>query len=180
MSMALKYEEIKFCPRCGHLLEEKEIHGRERKYCPACGFVFFRDPKVGASVLVEHDNKILLVKRGIQPNKGKWCLPGGFVEFDESPENAAIRECKEETNLDVKIEKLLGIYPYINDLRGPGILIAYKVKIIGDVKELKPGDDAEVARFFSPYELPPMEEIAFRTNREIILNWAKEKKGEKG
>ncbi len=179
MSMALKDEEIRFCPRCGHQLEEKTIHGRKRKYCPACGFVFFRDPKVGASVVVEHEGKILLVKRGILPFKGKWCLPGGFVEFDEGPEEAAIRECKEETNLEVQIEKLLGVYPYLNDIRGPGILIAYKVKIIGDVNDLKAGDDAASARFFAPDELPSMEKIAFRTNREIIAEWLKEKKHEK-
>ncbi len=179
MSIALKDEEIKFCPRCGHQLEEKEIHGRIRKFCPSCGFVFFRDPKVGASVVLEHNGKLLLVRRGINPHKGKWCLPGGFVEFDESPEKAAIRECKEETNLDVKIERLFGIYPYINDIRGPGILIAYKVKVIGGIKGLKAGDDAESARFFSPVELPPMEEIAFRTNRDIIKKWLKETKYEK-
>ncbi len=179
MSIGLKDEEIKFCPRCGYRLKEKEIHGRKRKYCPSCGFVFFRDPKVGASVLVEHEGKILLVQRGIEPHKGKWCLPGGFVEFDESPEKAAIRECKEETNLDVKILSLLGIYPYLNDMRGPGILIAYRVEITGNINELKPGDDAIVAKFFSPEELPPTEKIAFRTNREIIDKWLKEKKEKK-
>jgi len=179
MGVALKDEEIKFCPRCGHTLEKKKIHGRIRKFCPSCGFVYFRDPKVGASVVLEYKGKLLLVRRGINPHKGKWCLPGGFVEFDENPEKAAIRECKEETNLDVQIDKLFGIYSYINDIRGPGILISYKVKVIGGIEKLKAGDDAEIAQFFSPSELPSMKDIAFRTNREIIEKWLKERRYEK-
>ena len=82
-------------------------------------------------------------------------------------------------NLDIKIDHLLGIYPYINDMRGPGILIAYKVKIIGKIEDLQPGDDANETYLFSPEELPPMEEIAFRTNREIIISWLREKKIDK-
>ena len=176
MSNKLRYEDIQFCPKCGHKLKEKFIHGRKRKYCPSCNFVYYQDPKVGAGVVVEERGKILLVRRGREPYIGKWCLPGGFVEYDEGPEQAAIRECKEETNLDVEIDKLIGIFPYLNDMRGPGILIAYKVKIIGNSKNLNPGDDADEVRFFSIDELPPMEKIAFRTNREIINSWIKEKK----
>lgn len=163
----------RFCPYCAGKLEYREVFGRERLYCPACGNVVFREPKVGAGVVVERDGKVLLVKRNVPPEKGKWGLPAGFMEWDESPEEAARRECLEETGLEVEITGLYGVYHYTHDYRGPGIIILYRAKITGG--SLKPGDDAEEARFFGPDELPT--EIAFRTNRMALARWREEVKG---
>lgn len=159
--------EMNYCPRCAHPLTDKFLFGRMRRVCPGCGFIFFRDPKVATGVLVEQEGKVLLVRRAVEPKQGWWCIPSGFIEYDESPEEAAIRECKEESGLDVCVTGLLGVYHYRSDFRGPGILIVYRAEVVGG--ELRPGDDASEARFFGPAELP--REIAFDSNREALRRW---------
>jgi 8-oxo-dGTP diphosphatase len=159
--------EMNYCPRCAHPLEDRFLFGRTRRVCPGCGFIFFRDHKVATGVLVEQDGRVLLVRRAVDPKRGWWCIPSGFVEYDEVPEEAAIRECKEETGLDVRLIGLLDVYHYRSDFRGSGILIVYRAEVVEG--ELWPGDDASEARFFSPAELP--QEIAFASNCEALRRW---------
>jgi ADP-ribose pyrophosphatase YjhB (NUDIX family) len=159
--------EMNYCPRCAHPLEDRFLFGRTRRACPGCGFIFFQDHKVATGVLVEQDGEVLLVRRAVDPKQGWWCIPSGFVEYDEAPEEAAIRECEEETGLDVRLTGLLDVYHYRSDFRGSGILIVYRAKVVGG--ELRPGDDASEARFFGPAELP--QEIAFASNREALRRW---------
>jgi len=78
--------------------------------CNACGFVFFLDPKVAVGTIVPLDGRILLVKRAIEPAYGKWVFPGGFVDRGERVEEAAIRETREESNLLVRVARLLNVY----------------------------------------------------------------------
>jgi ADP-ribose pyrophosphatase YjhB (NUDIX family) len=159
----------RYCPHCAHPLHEQWAFRRLRPVCPACGFVHFRDPKVGVSVLVEQDRQVLLVRRAIEPGLGKWCLPSGFVDWDEAPERAAARECAEETGLQVDVLGLLAAAHYTADFRGPGINLTYRARITGG--ELHPGDDADVARFFAPAELPPPETVAFASHRQALQRW---------
>ena len=92
--------ELNFCPRCGQALEDAFVFGRVRRVCPACGLVVFRDHKVAAAALVEDAaGRVLLVRRAWDPQRGYWSLPAGFVDEDESPPEAALRECREETGL---------------------------------------------------------------------------------
>jgi ADP-ribose pyrophosphatase YjhB (NUDIX family) len=160
---------MRYCPHCTYPLEERLAFGRMRLTCPACGFVHFREPKVGVSVLVEQGRRVLLVRRAIEPGLGQWCLPSGFVDWDEPPETAAIRECAEETGLAVTDLELLEAQHYTDDFRGPGINLVYQVQIASGT--LQPGDDADEARFFAPEELPPLEAIAFRNHRLILERW---------
>ncbi len=157
----------RYCPYCGAEMETRQVMGRRRGVCPACGFIHFLDPKVGAGVLVEDQGKVLLVRRAVVPAKGKWCLPSGFVEYDEDPRRAAQRECREETGLEVDVLGLLDVLPYNADSRGPGIIIFYQARITGG--RLKPGDDADAACFFGPDELP--DQIAFRSNSLVLERW---------
>ncbi|RPI47600.1 MAG: NUDIX domain-containing protein, partial [Chloroflexi bacterium] len=92
---------LRYCPHCTHPLEERLAFGRRRPACRACGFVHFREAKVGVSVLVEETGRLLLVRRAIDPGRGLWSLPSGFLDWDEAPEVAAVRECAEETGLRV-------------------------------------------------------------------------------
>ena len=119
-------QPMRYCPHCTHPLEEKLAFERLRNVCPACGFVHFRAPKVGVSVLVEDGERILLVRRAVEPGKGKWSLPSGFIEWDEPPEAAAVRECAEETGLILSDLELLDANHYTDDFRGPGISLVYR------------------------------------------------------
>ena len=162
-------QQFKYCPMCQTELENRFIHDRVRQQCPACEWIHFQDPKVGAGVLIEQDGKILLGRRGINPGKGLWCFPSGFVEIDETPEQAAIRECKEETGLDVEITGLFGIYPYVSRIKGAGILLLYRGRICGGV--LAASDDLTEAVFVGPDALPSDEAWAFASNREALQQW---------
>jgi 8-oxo-dGTP diphosphatase len=161
----------RYCPHCSHLLEERVAFGRVRPVCDACGFVHWRDPKLGVSILVEEGQRVLLVRRAVEPDKGKWCLPCGFVDWDEEPEAAAARELCEETGLAITKLELLGAGHYDDDARGPGINLTYRAQAGGG--PLQPGDDAAEARFFAPGELPPAEEIPFHSHRLVLEEWLK-------
>jgi 8-oxo-dGTP diphosphatase len=154
----------KYCPRCGAEMVNKRIDHEERKVCPVCKFVFYHNPVPAAGVVIEKDNKILLVKRKYEPYKGDWSFPAGFMEYDESPEQCAIREIKEELSVDVKLDGLFGVYSGKDDPRTHAVLIMYWAKIKGG--ELKPGDDAEEIGFFAKEEVP--QNIAFLAHRQII------------
>jgi len=164
-------KSFQYCPYCRAEMSTRPVMGRLRQICPACGFIHFLDPKVGAGVLVEQDGAVLLVKRAVVPEKGKWCLPAGFMEYDEDPQTAAVRECQEETGLDVQVVKLLTVDQYWEDTRGPGIVVFYQGCITGG--ELRPGDDASEAGFFQPDEMPA--DIAFRTHRHLLARWRDKK-----
>jgi 8-oxo-dGTP diphosphatase len=161
-------EPYVYCPRCRAELEEKLVFGRLRQVCPQCEFIHFVDPKVGAGVLAQmQDGRVVLVRRAVVPAIGSWCLPSGFVEYDEAPADAAVRECLEETGLHVRLTGLLEVSQYISEVRGPGILILYGGEVIGG--EAQAGDDASKVGFFSPDDLP--EDIAFPSNRKALARW---------
>lgn len=159
----------RYCPHCAHPLEEKEAFDRLRLTCPVCGYVHFRDPKAGVSVVVEQNGQILLVQRAIEPGQGLWGLPSGFIEWDESAEHAAIRECQEETGLTVDNLQLLEVTHYTEDFRGPGINLTFRAEVVGG--RLHPGDEALAARFFAPAELPSPGQIAFASHYRLLERW---------
>lgn len=159
--------EMNFCPCCGHELIDRFLFGRTRRKCTQCGFIFFREPKVAAGVLAVHNEQVLLIKRNADPHRGDWALPAGFVEIDEGPVQAALRELREETGLVGRISGLEGVYHLSTDPRGPIILILYRAQIEGG--ELRAADDAEAAAFFGRAELP--ENLAFASTRRALLRW---------
>jgi 8-oxo-dGTP diphosphatase len=152
--------ELNYCPHCGHVLEDREAFGHVRRFCPACDRVVFRDHKVAAGVLVEHEGKVLLVRRCAGPRQGMWTFPAGFVDFDEEPAAAAVRECHEETGLEVEVTGLLDVIAGQEHERGADIAIVYCARLVGG--ELQAGDDVDEVAFFAPSELPP---LAFRATR---------------
>ena len=93
-----------FCPRCGSKLEKRLLENRERNFCPACQAVVYENPVPATAVVVFNErHELLLVQRGQEPGKGKWCLPGGFQEMGETPEQCCLRELLEETGLDGRV-----------------------------------------------------------------------------
>ncbi len=159
-------EPIQYCSSCGTKVEERQAFGQLRPVCPSCGRVHFLDPKVGAGVLIAKDRKILLVRRSVEPEIGKWTLPAGFVEGDEDPRTTAARECLEETGLEVQILELLDVIHGREHSSGASIVIIYTAEIVGGV--LAPNDDADAAEFFTPHELPP---LAFEATSNAIELW---------
>ncbi len=143
------------------------LFGRTRRRCPACGFVFFREPKLAAEKEVEQDGRVLLVRRAVAPKPGYWCLPAGYVEYDEGPVTAAIREVREETGLIIRITGLEGVYHIHTDPRGMAVLILYCAVVEGGT--LQTGDDALEAAFFGPDELP--RRLAFASTRRALYHW---------
>ncbi len=152
---------IKYCPQCGTLVEERLFEGRPRPTCPHCHYVAFADPKVAATVLVEHAGNLLLVRRNIEPARGLWCFPGGYVDFGEDPVTAAARECYEEAGMVVTDLELL-------DVSFNGRVIAITYHAIATTDATVPGDDADLAAWFLPSELPP---IAFTSVERAIAIW---------
>ncbi len=164
--MMAEREPIQYCSSCGSKVEERQAFGQLRPVCPSCGRVHFLDPKVGAGVLIANDHKILLVRRSVEPEIGKWTLPAGFVEGDEDPKDTASRECLEETGLEVQIGELLDVIHGREHPSGATIVIIYLAEVTGG--ELAAGDDADAAGFFDLTDLPP---LAFEATRVAIEGW---------
>ena len=115
----------------------------------------YRSPKLTVDGAILKESKILLIKRKNEPYKGKWALPGGFVEYGEKVEDAVVREIYEETHLKTKIFCLIGIYSDPKrDPRGHVVSVVYNLDIIGG--DLKGGDDASDAKFFDLKDLPKL------------------------
>jgi 8-oxo-dGTP diphosphatase len=152
-------------------MKEAKIDGRVREVCPACEFVLFRNPVPGVGVLVEIESDLVLIRRGQPPFVGRWALPSGFIEEDESVEQAAVRECKEETGLDIELIELFGVYSFPEGPVQSGIIIFYRARPVGG--ELRAGDDAQEVAVFAPDELPG--DVAFRTHREVLARWVEHK-----
>ncbi|WP_300667093.1 NUDIX hydrolase [Desulfoluna sp.] len=157
----------RYCPFCGGLLDLRFVEGRDRLYCEACASPLYENPVPASCVVVVDDQeRLLLVKRNVSPKVGMWCLPGGFMELFESPEEAAVRELQEEAGIAGRIECLLGVITNPNPDYSTVLLMGYLVRHwIGTPVA---GDDADEASFFPLDALP---EIAFRSHQHFIRNY---------
>lgn len=109
--------------------------------------------RVATDIVVTDGDRVVLIERGQEPFEGMWCLPGGHVEQGEQVRDAAVREVREETGLDVELERVLGIYDAPGrDPRGPVISVAYVARPVGG--ELDAATDAAGAAWFDLEELP--------------------------
>jgi 8-oxo-dGTP diphosphatase len=125
-----------------------------------------------AGCLIERKGRVLMVQRKYPPHAGWWTLPSGFIEWEETPEQAAVRETEEETGLQVCAERLFGVFPWyhaFNDgqAHDNGLLILYEASITGG--DLSPGDDAQAAQWFAFDALPAR--IAFDSHRVALVEW---------
>ena len=156
-----------YCFQCGTQLEIRLRDNREREICPACDWVYYAQLKVGAAVLIERDDKLLLLKRNHEPWKGTWMVPAGYVEADEDPKVAAVREVREETGLDVELGDLVQTYYFDDDPRGNGVAFVYKAKrISGDIKL---SSEASAAKYFYWHEIPA--DLTLGGHDKMIMEW---------
>ncbi len=160
----------RFCPRCATpLRRERRSDGVVRPACPACRFVVYEQPKVGAGALVVDDGRLVLARRAHEPWAGRWNLPAGYLERDERPEEAAVREAREETGLSLRVRELFGLFTYTDDPRGPGVFVVYRCDRTAG--ELRPGAEVREVTSFARDELPA--ELAGGGHDQAIRAWAR-------
>jgi thiamine-phosphate diphosphorylase len=153
-----------FCPNCGKKLQKRRLEDRERGFCPVCRVVHYENPVPATAVVIFNErNELLLVRRAVEPGKGKWCLPGGFQELGETPEQCALRELKEETGLAGRVQELIALEMGFNPTAREVLVAGYRALVCGG--ELLAGDDAAAAAFFPLDGLP---ELAFQSHARII------------
>lgn len=158
--------QYKHCPHCRSPLAEREIDEKKRLACTHCQFVYWNNPlPVAAAVIPHAKGGIVLVKRGVEPKKGMWCLPAGFMEVGETPEQGAARESAEEANVKIEVERLVHTYA------APAqVLLFFAAKPIDQTPT--PGSDAQEARVFPLDRLPS--DIAFSSHLDAINIWRKQ------
>lgn len=158
----------RYCPRCAAPLAEGEKFGRTRRFCRYCGFIHFVEPKVAVAALLSDGERVLLVKRAAMPRIGYWALPAGYMDANELPEEALIREVGEETGVIARVAQLCGVAPLAGWRERRGILLLYLAEAIGGA--LTPGDDVSDARWFARNEIP-WDELAFESTAEFVRAW---------
>lgn len=155
---------FKFCPLCRYYLRKTQVDGRKRLVCQKCGWIYYKNPlPVTVCAAKDKDGRILIVKRNLRPGINKWALPGGFVESNEPPEIACLRELEEETGLKGKIKRLIGVYIQKTREYGSLLVAGYEVKISNNSLSLN--NELKDAKFFSKKDLPV---IPFSSHRKII------------
>jgi ADP-ribose pyrophosphatase YjhB (NUDIX family) len=159
---------LNHCSRCGAALRLGMVPGedRERLACDACGFVAYVNPRLVVTCLPVTDaGEVMLLRRGIEPGRGLWAQPGGFMEIDETVEGGAVRETLEETGLLVEPGHIVGLY---TRPEAAIVVIAFEARIVGGAATLTP--EALEVRPFAPDAIP-WPEIAFRTSEWALRDW---------
>jgi ADP-ribose pyrophosphatase YjhB (NUDIX family) len=131
------------------------------------------NPSPSTGTIAINDGKIVMIQRGRPPSKGKWAFPSGFIELDETPEEAALREMEEESGMTGRIIDLIGVYYERSEVWGDLLVIMYLVEVTGG--ELQAGDDAVDARMFTRSEIPNFKFQSFRRSWEKAQQMAEER-----
>lgn len=160
-----------FCPRCGTALEQRTLHGdpRPRRVCPACAYVYYIGPKVAAGTLPIREDRVFLVRRGVDPGRGLWSFPCGYMELDETLEEAATRETIEETGLQIRLQDMLGVYTFPNpDGHIRVVVAAWLAEITAGTPAA--ADDVVEVKSFAASEVP-WRELAFHSSHAALRRW---------
>ena len=157
--------EFTYCPMCATELESVGVARHTRRRCPNCDFVHWRNPGVGAAVVVRDDaGRLLLIRRGPEATKsGLWAIPAGFVDYGEEVKAAAARELLEETGLVAEVGDVVFVASNFHDPAKLTVGVWFAGTVVGG--ELEPGDDADDAGFFALDDLPA---LAFETDAALI------------
>lgn len=164
-----KYSGYRFCPFCREQLVEGDFDDQKRLACPneSCDFIHYQNPVPAAGAIIIEEEKILLVQRAHPPKIGDWCIPAGFMEWNEHPTETAVRELKEETGLDIKLTGFFEVYSGRDDPRNNAVLLLYLADKVGG--KLEAMDDAMDVKFFSFDNLPS--NIAFEAHIQALADY---------
>ena len=157
-----------YCSSCGSKTETRLVAKQRLSVCPQCDRIFFRNPKVVVSALIEDGGRVLLILRDIEPGKGLWGMPGGYVDWDEHPERALIRECMEEVQVRVEPLEMLPVEHILMDDEGI-VLLPYRARLVAGTPAA--GDEVQQVGWFLPDALPP---LAFASHRKVLQQWTRE------
>lgn len=160
-----RLDEWRFCPRCAAPID---VEGRHA-VCASCGFDAWAGAAPAVEALVVRDGRVLLARRAIEPFRGKWDLPGGFLDEWEHPLEGLRRELREETGLEVEPGEFLGTA--IEDYGGESVLILSFLAAAVDGEPAAADDVASLA-WLAADELPPPDEFAFAWHAELLARWA--------
>jgi 8-oxo-dGTP diphosphatase len=162
------HRHYRYCPHCATPLDSALEGLRQRPTCPSCGFIQYLNPPLAATILLPRGDRVLMGRRTIEPRRGYWTLPGGYVELGESAEEAAVREAKEEVGVDVRVERLLGLHS------GAPSAVAVAL-FVGSIVRGEPEPLHEVDRvgFFPVEDLPP---LAFWSTHWALDIWDAERR----
>jgi 8-oxo-dGTP diphosphatase len=158
----------RFCPTCAGALEPRLLKqgDPERLVCVQCGQVLYLDPKVAVGTIIRvADQRLVLVRRAIEPGYGLWVFPGGYVDRGEDVRTAAIREAREEAGLDVHLDGLLNIYSYAPRSL---IVIVYAATAVGG--QLCADEECLEADLFTPNQIP-WDQLAFHSTRQALREY---------
>ena len=167
---------FRFCPQCATPFVLRVISDLQRMACPACDFVFWQNPVVGVAVIVLEGERVVLGRRATGVYQGSWCIPCGYVEYDEDVRRAAQREFQEETGLRVELGEVYTVHSNFHDPAMHSVGIWFR----GDVTsgELRAGDDINAVGLFPLNALP--EPLAFPTDRLVLGQLRADAEGARG
>ncbi|MGE3542004.1 MAG: NUDIX domain-containing protein [Candidatus Tectimicrobiota bacterium] len=154
----------RFCPCCGTALQNRRMHSRDRLVCPGCAFVFWQNPVVGVAVILLEQGRILLARRARGPYQGHWCIPCGYVEYDEEVRQAAQREFQEETGLLVQVGAVYAVHSNFHNPASHSVGIWFCGTLLGGT--LRAADDVDQVAYFALHSLP--QALAFPTDRLVL------------
>lgn len=152
-----------FCPICGQSLTVHDDGQSSRPHCARCRRFYYSNPVPAACCFVSRGDGLLFVRRAVEPAKGLWTLPGGFIELGETAEQAALRELEEETGLNGRGTRLIGAKTTPSQSAGAVLVLGYLVEEWEG--ELRAASDAMELGFFTKSDRPP---LAFQAHRELI------------
>ncbi|CAN7385652.1 NUDIX hydrolase [Rhizobacter sp. LjRoot28] len=172
-----QYRSIKHCKACGSPTTYKvpADDSLERATCTACLTIHYENPLNVVGTLPIWEDKVLLCRRNIEPRYGKWTLPAGFMELDETTEEGAVRETTEEAGARVELQ---GLYTLMNVVSVGQVHFFYRARLLDT--DFAPGPETIEAQLFAEHEVP-WDELAFRTVRQTLEHFfADRRRGQYG
>jgi ADP-ribose pyrophosphatase YjhB (NUDIX family) len=158
---------MKFCSNCGALVARRVPPGDTlpRYVCDACGEIHYLNPKLVVGAIPEHEGRVLLCRRAIEPRYGYWTLPAGFMENDETAAEGALRETLEEAGARIALD---GPFSMISVPRVNQVHVFYRARLLD--LAFNPGEESlEVA--LVEEDQVPWQDIAFRTVAITLRHW---------